>query len=116
MQVRISPADGADNSDMGEFYGWLRETRTVTRGAEVKLATERGAGTMSAGDIITLTTGVVSALSAVVSAYAAWRASRPAAPPLKLTIGSDVVVLTTGSAEETARVLQAAERHAAAQE
>jgi hypothetical protein len=113
VQVLISVADGADGSGMTEFYGWLRETRAVTRGAEVKLLAEGGHGTMSGGDVIALTVSAVSALSATVQAYAAWRSSRSAAPPVKFSFDGKDVIVVIGSAEEAAIILQIAEAQVA---
>lgn len=113
MQVLISVTDGADRSGMGEFYGWLRETRAVTRGAEVELLAEGGHGTMSGGDVIALAVSSVSALSAAVQAYGAWRSSRTAAPSVTFSFDGKDVIVTTGSAEEAANVLRAAEAQVA---
>lgn len=108
MRVLISVADGADTAELAEFASWLQETREVTRAAEVTLETARQTGRMSAGDVIVLASTAVSALSAAVSAYAAWRASRQQpAPALTISVnGAEGIVISTGSAAELALLTQ----------
>jgi len=103
MRVLIGVTDEAGGADLADFYGWLRDTRGVTRVSELKMQSERPSGAMSAGDVIVLTTSAVSALSATVQAFAAWRSSRPSAPSLTIRVdGAGTVIVSTGSAQELA--------------
>jgi Effector Associated Constant Component 1 len=111
VHVLIGVEDGAQDTDLIDLYGWLRDTREVTHSAKVELRPGRQSDSMSAGDLIVVVATAVSALTGVVQAYAAWRASRPTAPAIVVTLKSGATVsIAKGSAEELAALLRAAEQ------
>lgn len=90
MLVRISA--GEDQGDtLHHFYHWLRRDEDVRREAEVRPGgPEEDPGAMGALEYIEVVCTVVSVL---LSAYSAWRTTRPSDPPLQLTVNGGTVVL-----------------------
>jgi hypothetical protein len=86
MRATLRFGDSAGAVDIFDFADWLRNTPAVTRSIDVELRTEQSPEGMSAGDVIVLAATAVSALSSVVSAYAAWKAMRGSAPTLIVTV------------------------------
>ena len=112
MQVWIEAAEGGASADLEEFYGWLIQTREVSRVAQVGRERRGPAGAMSVGDVITMSTEVGGAFAALVGAFAAWRQARATArtpaPPLSITVQSGAtIILHTGSPQESAALLAA---------
>lgn len=112
MELLITMADVDDRPDaitVTEFHGWLSETRSVTRDADIRLQAAPGSGAMSGGDLIALATSTVTAITAVIQAYVAWKAARTGAPPLTITVvGGRTTIVKDGSADEIAAAIEAA--------
>ncbi|MFF8915428.1 hypothetical protein ACF08M_19420 [Streptomyces sp. NPDC015032] len=100
MLVRIS-ATANDGDALHDLYRWLRQDEDVKRVAEVRPGSaEPGNGAMGAIEYINV---MCSVLSVVISAYAAWRSTRPSAPPIHLTVNAATVVLGDASPETLRR-------------
>lgn len=107
MLIRISVGADADLADedqgdtLHDLYHWLRQDTDVRRVADVRPGEdESGSGAMGALEYINVTCTV---LSVLVSAYSAWRATRPSDPSVHLTVNGTTVVLGDASPETLRR-------------
>ncbi|MFF3491378.1 hypothetical protein ACFYWS_08500 [Streptomyces sp. NPDC002795] len=109
MRVRIS---SESNETLRDLYVWLRQDDDVRRTADVRFApVPPGSGTMGVTDYINV---VCSALSALLTAYSTWRATRPSAPPVQLNVNDSTVVLGNLSPQELRRIAERLEADEAA--
>jgi hypothetical protein len=110
LRTLISVEAAAGTADLAEFHTWLQGTPQVTRTTDLSPHSTGRTGAMSTGDAVALATSSVAALTAVIQAYAAWRAARPAAPHLLIEIeGIGMLTVTRGSFDEIALVVRALE-------
>lgn len=116
MRVELHLGGGADGAALLDLFGWLSQTRPVTRGAELALRSAHGSGAMSVGDAIVVSASAVSSLSAIVQAYAAWRSTRQASPTLVVSLqDGNVIHVARGSADEAAALVRAVSGSASAE-
>lgn len=106
-QARLSFGAEADAVDVEAFFDWLQRTPSLHGVSNIGMESRPGARTMSAGDIITVASSGVTALTGIVSAYAAWRASRAAAPAVQITIaGFETVTIVNGTEAEVRSLVE----------
>lgn len=89
-----------------DLYRWLRSDPDVRRRARVRLGPPAADdATMGAADVIDVLLGHgIVALDLALS-YAAWRAARPSAPAVTLTVDGTSVTVRGPCDEDTVRLL-----------
>ncbi|MDQ0774722.1 hypothetical protein QF026_003188 [Streptomyces aurantiacus] len=99
VQLRAASDDGLFTTL--DLYRWLWQNPDVQRHAEVTLGPARpGGGTMGAVEVVNLVLSQTFTALNLALAYATWRAARPAAAPVTITVeGRSVTV--TGADEDT---------------
>jgi hypothetical protein len=104
--AQLSFGAGANALDVESFADWLRRTPSLSGVANIRVDSGPGVTTMGAGDVIIVVAATVSALTSIVPAYAAWRASRASTPQITVTIaGYEPVTLVHGTAEEVGNLI-----------
>jgi hypothetical protein len=105
MRIEIRVGEG-DESAALDLYRWLRRDRDIRRHADLSLGSARpGDGAMGAADLIDLVLGHgIAALNLALS-YAAWRATRSAAPSVTFTVDGRSVTVQGRCDEETVRMI-----------
>ncbi|MGI5352006.1 effector-associated constant component EACC1 [Streptomyces sp. CA-250714] len=107
VKVEISVL-GDDTTVTADLYQWLRDDPGIRRHAELELVSTPGDGTaMGALEVISLVLDQGFAAANLGFAYAAWRAARPTAPPLTVTVEGRQLTVSGGSEEEVARLVRA---------
>ena len=113
MRARLELGDGATAADLVRFRAWLgRAPGVAEAGLRFDPAAPAAArtpdGTMSGSDAITLTCGVITALSSAVYAYATWRSAHSHPPTLIITVdGHTPMVFRDGGAAELKQLAEA---------
>ncbi|WP_438483864.1 effector-associated constant component EACC1 [Streptomyces sp. S186] len=108
MAIRISTAADDDGGvALRDLYGWLRQDPDVRNHADLSLeAAQQSPGTMGALDVVNMVLGQgFSALNLALS-YAAWRAARPTAPAITLTVNGVSITVRDGSEETVRRIVR----------
>ncbi|MEV0643138.1 hypothetical protein AB0I77_51260 [Streptomyces sp. NPDC050619] len=101
VEIRVGADDGLAALDL---YRWLRKDPELRRHAAVNPGRPRpGDGTMGATDVIELVVGQSIAALNLALAYAAWRAARPTAPCVTITVDGRSVTLQGACDDETIR-------------
>jgi hypothetical protein len=96
-----------DGHDLVSLYNWLRSDPDV-RPVRVGLDSGRPHGSMGALDVINVTLDHITAISAVLIAFASWRQSRPRPPDVTIRInGTTVQVPRDMPADELAGLIDA---------
>ncbi|MFD0315773.1 effector-associated constant component EACC1 [Streptomyces flavalbus] len=103
---RIEIRVGGGGPATADLYRWLRRDPRVRRHAQVTLGRSRpDAAVMGAYDVVELVVGQgIAALNLALS-YAAWRATRPAAPSVTLTANGRSITVRGRCDEATTRLI-----------
>ncbi|MFE6828511.1 hypothetical protein [Streptomyces sp. NPDC057690] len=105
MRIRVETTAGEGQEALSDLHRWLRLDADVRRDATIELVPYgKPGGTMGTVEVIDmfLSQGF-SALNLAMS-YAAWRAARPTAPPITITVTATGEPLTVDDAsQETIR-------------
>lgn len=105
MHIRVETTADEGQEALSDLHTWLRLDADVRRHATMELVPYgKPSGTMGTVEVIDmfLSQGF-SALNLAMS-YAAWRAARPAAPPITITVTATGLPLTVDDAsQETIR-------------
>ncbi|BCL27930.1 hypothetical protein ACFFS2_27855 [Streptomyces aurantiacus] len=114
VQLRAAADDGLLTTL--DLYRWLRQNPDVQRHAEVTLGPAHPGGeTMGAVEVVNLVLGQAFTALNLALAYATWRAARPTAAPVTITVeGRSVTV--TGADEDTMALIVALLRPAGSPE
>lgn len=86
MELTISA--GGDEQALEQFYDWLREDVDVVRSASISTAGTPDSGSMGAFEVICMSISSLSGLASLGVAWASFRRSRTATPPVTFTIAS----------------------------
>ncbi|MFF0159804.1 hypothetical protein ACFYRY_20045 [Streptomyces sp. NPDC005263] len=107
MQVQIKVVEDDGNTTLTDLYRWFRQDDDLRRHAEVRLRPPRQTGGfMGALEVIDLVLSQGFAAANLALAYAAWRAGRPAAPPVTITIDGVSVTVRDGSEESVRQIVE----------
>ncbi|CCK32639.1 hypothetical protein BN159_8261 [Streptomyces davaonensis JCM 4913] len=102
IEIRVATDDGPTTLDL---YRWLRRDPDVRGHADLCLGAPADDATMGAADVIDVVLGHgIAALNLALS-YVAWRAARPSAPAVTLTVDGVSVTVQGPCDEETVRLL-----------
>ncbi|WP_370962206.1 hypothetical protein [Amycolatopsis sp. cg9] len=86
MELTISA--GSDEQALEQFYDWLREDVDVVRSASISTAGGADSGRMGAFEVICMSISSLTGLASLSVAWASFRRSRNATPPVTFTIAS----------------------------
>ncbi|MFE0513141.1 hypothetical protein [Streptomyces sp. NPDC058964] len=105
MHIRVATTADDGHETVSDLYRWLRLDADVRRHATVELVPcGKPGGTMGTVEIIDMVLSQGFSALNLAMAYAAWRAARPAAPPITITVTATGRPLTVDDAsEETIR-------------
>lgn len=105
VQLRADAED--DTLTTLDLYRWLRQDPDIRRHAEVALSPPpSGSETMGAVDIVNLVLGQAFTALNLALSYAAWRAARPTAPAVTITVDNRSVTVTGADEETVARIVE----------
>ncbi|MFF8941757.1 hypothetical protein ACF1A5_05635 [Streptomyces sp. NPDC014864] len=105
MHIKIAVA-ADDSTVIHDLYYWFRQDEDIRRHAEIRLQPPpQASGTMGAVEIIDMVFNHGFNLANLALGYATWRATRPAAPPVTITVDDVSVTLRNGSEDEVRRIV-----------
>ncbi len=109
VQVKIVVQGESGDQSLTSLYRWLAEDPEVTRDAAIHpVATPPGAGEMGgAFEVINAAFTHAIALGGLVVSCAAWRASRPHSPVIRIERDGVTVIVEDGSPDTVRRVVDA---------
>ncbi|MEU5769736.1 hypothetical protein ABZ782_27850 [Streptomyces asoensis] len=106
MQVRIGIMERGQESALIDLYRWLLRDQDVQRHTTLQwVPASPHSGTMGVVDVINLVVGQgLTALNLALS-YAAWRAARPAAPSITISVDGGSLTVHDASEETIRRIV-----------
>jgi hypothetical protein len=103
--------DGADEASaraLTSLYRWLREDSAVRVDADVELVNEAEPEHMGAADALCAVLSQLTSVGSLAVAFAAWRDSRSATPPVRIRFREVSIDVGDATAEQLAVALSAA--------
>jgi len=99
--VKLS-LDGPQSAfNLGRFEAWLRKSSSVDDSVSLRLVDDENSGALGGAEYIEIVCEVLSTVTAIVSAYGAWKLSRRDTPELVIVIDHRPAVrVLDGSAVE----------------
>ncbi|MFF5001545.1 hypothetical protein ACFY3G_01845 [Streptomyces phaeochromogenes] len=107
MQVQVKVAEDDGGATLTDLYRWFRQDSDLRRHADVRLRPPRQTGGFMGGlEVIDLVLSQGFAAANLALAYATWRAGRPAAPPVTITVDGVSVTVRDGSEESVRQIVE----------
>lgn len=100
-------AERHDTLAVNSLYRWLLRDRDLSRCGAVSLGGEAAPGEMGLPDVINVVLTQTTGLLTLALSYLSWRDSRSKAPPVRITVGVQSVILSDESPDDAEREVAA---------
>ncbi|MFI1014558.1 hypothetical protein [Streptomyces sp. NPDC020965] len=107
MRIQIGVLEDRGDAAVADLHRWFRRDDDLRGRVEIRLEPLPQPGAMGAVEIIELVLGQGFAALNLALSYAAWRAVRPTAPPVTITVDGVTVTVQDGSEESVRRIVAA---------
>jgi hypothetical protein len=107
--MRVTITSRTDDAfELDSLRDWLNRDEDVANQATIETVRTEPSGTMGGLEVVSIVLTHAIALGQLALAYAAWRKSRPSAPPLTISVNGTAVIVQDASEETIRRIVQLA--------